>query len=363
VVSLARRLALFAPLGLAVVLTNYFVDPGNFFGTDARETRMARELLAGRTVETSFDFDEVALQKRLALGRRRAPDVLVLGSSHAMMLFAKAFPDREVTNASVSAASLEDLIGLFELYEERGLRPKVLFLSIDVWALNGALRNPSRSLEPELQAGLRRLGQKGSLEGGRGTQWLLLASPAYFQTSLFQLAASAARLSQTGHRNTIHAPKSVRHPDGSVEWTPLLADRTPEEVEAIATRGVAPSYVRQPPDPERVRLLGAFLDDLGRRGCRVILWLPPYHPAAYPSFSAAEGAGLPRSEAKIRALALTRGIPVLGSYDPSQSPVVGADFIDDSHMRRRPANALVARQMAEAGTDLDAPKPFPEVTR
>lgn len=368
--KLARRLFLFAPLGLAVVAVNYFVDPGHLFGRGVPEARIAEELIAGRSVVAGFAIDELRLQQGLAERRRHAPDVLVLGSSRAMPLSAEAFPGRAVVNASVSSASLEDAIALLELYEGHGLRPRTVFLAIEPWALNGSLRNPSVALEPELQAGFRRLGRRagstyGALPVGLKRRWLRLLSPAYFQASLVSLLARgfegrASRASGRG-RGAAEAPRagsSRMQPDGSVEWQPVLAQRSPAEVEAmaLAAGARAPGYLQAGPDRDRVLLLGALLGDLASRGVRVVLWLPPFHPAAYGTLVAGNhGRGLWRGEAEVRALAAASRVPVLGSYDPARSDVAGEDFIDYNHLRRGAANALVARQLAAAGIDLALP--------
>jgi hypothetical protein len=346
------------------------VDPGHLFGRGVPEARIAEQLIAGQSVVAGFAIDELRLQQSLAERRSHAPDVLVLGSSRAMPLSAEAFPGRAVVNASVSSASLEDAIALLELYEGHGLRPRTVLLAIEPWGLNGSLRNPSVALEAELQAGLRRLGRRagtayGALPGAVGLKrrWLSLVSPAYFQASLVSLLArgfvgSPSRAPERGRGaagEATRAGSSRMQPDGSVDWEPVLAERSPAEVEAIARAAGAraPGYLQKDPDPDRVLLLGALLGDLASRGVRVVLWLPPFHPAAYRTLVAGgRGRGLWRGEAEVRALAAASPVPVLGSYDPARSDVAGEDFIDSNHLRRRPANALVAGQMAAAGIDL-----------
>ena len=368
--KLACRLSLFAPLGLAVVAINGLVDPGHLFGHGAPEARIAEELIAGRSVVAGFAIDELRLQQSLAARRPHVPDVLVLGSSRAMPLSAEAFPGRAVVNASVSSASLEDTIALLELYEGHRLRPRTVLLAIEPWGLNGSLRNPSVALEAELQAGLRRLGRRagstyGALPGvvGLKRRWLALVSPAYLQASLVSLLARGfeGRASPAPERGRVAAGEPARagssrmQPDGSVNWEPALAERSPAEVEAMARAAGAraPGYLQPDPDPDRVLLLAALLGDLANRGVRVVLWLPPFHPAAYGALVAGgRGRGLWRGEAEVRALAAASRVPVLGSYDPALSDVAGEDFIDYNHLRRRPANALVAAQMAAAGVDL-----------
>jgi len=362
---LALKLLLFAPLALLVVGVNYAVDPGNAFGSEQRERRLATRLLAGRDVPASFALDELRLQRDLAEGRREAPEILVLGSSRAMMVGSAAFPGRAVVNASVSSASLEDAIALFELYEEHGLRPRTLLLGIDPWALNGSTRNPSSSLDPELQAGLRRLGRAApaaygalpALGGGRLARWLRLLSPSYFQASL----AVWLRGGRPERGDPAREPAPARgaaedpavlHPDGSRTWAPRLDDTPVEAARAYAaTQGASGlSFLKIPPDPDRVALLGAFVDHVGTLGVRVVIWLAPYHPAAYANLVAGHrAAAVMEGERAVRALAQPRHLVVLGSYDPAASGAREEDIADHHHLRWRQGNALIARLWVAAG--------------
>jgi hypothetical protein len=367
--GLAAKLALFLPLAALVAVGNYLVDPGNLFGPEEREAQVARALAAGQTVPVGFRFDELRFQQLLAKERARRPDLLVLGSSRSMVVSKEAFPSLEVVNASVSSASLEDVIALFELFEEHGLRPRILWLSVDPWALSGGLRNPSVSLDAELRAGLRRLGRAAGVEYGavpagigRRWRWLRLASPAYFQASLTTYLSRPRVTERAVARGTADPSggepletRGLLHPDGSREWSPLMESRTTEQIAAAVVAEVAraPAYELAPPDPDRLRLLRAFLEDLGRRGVRVVLWLPPYHPFAYSRLVAEDRArGLERAQAAVRALGRALRLPVLGAYDSGASGAAPADFIDRHHMRRGAANRLVARQLANAGIDL-----------
>jgi hypothetical protein len=367
---LLRSLSRFAPLGLLVVAVNYAGDPARLFASGDAEAELAEQMLAGRPVVASFRMDELRLQKRLAERREHAPDVLVLGSSRAMPVGSEAFPGRTVVNASVSSASLEDGIALLELYEGLGLKPKLLVLAVEPWALNGSLRNPSVALEPELRAGLRRLGVHAASGYGElpvaaavSRKWLKLVSPAYFQASLLALLTRGARAagpSPGSESGVAAATPGNGHrwmPDGSLDWGPSMAGRTTAEAEAMAVATAAgnPPYLQAPPAHERLVLLSALVKSAAERGIRVALWLPPFHPAAYPPLVAGRsGRVLAEGENAVRALAAIRQVPVLGSYDPARSGVTASDFVDYNHLRADAANQLMARLAGGLSPDVRA---------
>jgi hypothetical protein len=364
---LVLRLAALAPLGLTVVVVNWLADPGNLFGPDEVESRVAEQLWAGQTVSIGFGLDEMRLQQLRAENRRRRPDLLILGSSRAMTLSSAAFPSRDVVNSSVSSGSLEDYLALYELYVELGMRPKGVLLAVDPWALTGGLQNASVALEAQLQQARARLHMGtgpgyGSLPAVTArSRWWLLLSPAYFQASLPVLMGGRPARRRTALEPDGGAQQvddGVMYPDGSRQWPAEIVRRGPQEVSrrAAAFAAQRPTFVRDPPDPRRERLLSAFLGLMLRDGTDVALWLAPYHPTAWEALGKGEhGATLGETEGAIRSVCARHGVAVLGSYDPAGAGVAPEAFVDEHHLRRVFADDLLARALT--ATDGRRPPP------
>ena len=349
---LISRPVRFLPLLLLMVGINAHVDPGNVLGTGERERRLAEDLQAGHEVRVASGYDEMLLQRRCAERMHRRVDVLILGSSRSMTISAASFPGRTIWNGSVSSAAIEDYIAIEQAFEDRGLRPRAVLIGLDPWVLSAPLRNASVALDAERQRGLKRIGlgsgaERGALPPARSarSRYLELLSPAYFQASLSVLASGGWASLREGRRRVSGEPQAsmvaagnLVHPDGSLAWGPRLEDRTTEEV-----RQLARSYAARPPAallagellPERRRLLEAFVARLQDDGVAVAFWLAPFHPDTYPILRASEPPSIiEAAESAFRALAASRGVPVIGSFDPSAAGARPEDFVDEHHLRR-----------------------------
>jgi len=78
--------------------------------------------------ERTFKISQLALQK--------TPDVIVLGNSHAAMISTDMFPHQTTLfNMSISGASLEDLLIMWQVVKVSNRIPKRIVLEIDPWML------------------------------------------------------------------------------------------------------------------------------------------------------------------------------------------------------------------------------------
>jgi hypothetical protein len=89
---------------------------------------MSVHLLAGQPVGVNRNYNDRTLQRLLAAGRNIPPDLLVLGSSTSLELTADNFcvPAKGYFNASVSGATLKDLLAIYWLYSRNGAPRRIL---------------------------------------------------------------------------------------------------------------------------------------------------------------------------------------------------------------------------------------------
>lgn len=357
-VRLVRQLLLFVPVAALMALISWTVDPAYIFGR-ARLVpagQVANAWLAGRHVILgNWNLDERLVMRYYArrLWPWQAPSVLVIGSSRAMKLHRSQFADRSFFNTSVSGASLEDHLAIYELFRERGLKPRTVVLGVDPWLLNRHNRQPRWvTLEPEYRrASERLLGRRSIssalLAGVPTTKALELFSPAYFQASLSVAFGLSQRPTITDGEMTVPVTdrtavdEQIHYADGSIEDSEKVRHLTREYVRedaiAVATSERPYSlgdFTRL--DPDLMGLFERFVFDLQGSGITTVFYLPPYHPAAYqrlieqPKFRI-----LLDVEDYFRRFAAARGIVVHGSYDPVPCGLDESDFTDSMHTTRR----------------------------
>lgn len=358
--KLFRKLALLVPVPLLVALTNVSVDPAHLFSSRYEEGAV-EILLSGRNVANLAEYDERVFARLMAERMPRAPEVLVLGSSRAMLISSRLFPGKRVFNSAMSSATLPDLVGATELYRHR--MPQAIVIGVDPWLFSAEFTRRifgSQGIplsEPYRQA-LVRWGSPVPAEIARASEgdrqrerWLELLSPSYFQASLGALARRATG-SDTGTYSPTERTEAegfVRLVDGSRSYPAQVRQRTAPDVAAEAARYAAGGVYflmrsHEQLDPGLQAVFLHWIDELLARRVRLSFFLPPDHPIVHERMaSRASFSGVPRTEAWIREQAGRRGIEVIGSYDPHACGLKGEDFHDATHARRDVVEALLGQ--------------------
>jgi len=355
-----RRLGRVAPLALLVVAINAVSDPGQVISGHAYERRVADILLSGRHAAGVWAYDDRAVQRLYAEGLASAPEVLVLGSSRVMPIRARDFAPRTFYNASVSSATLDDILALHELFASRGGGPSLLIVGIDPWMLQP---NDTMTGWQTLSAEHERACEKAALTdcdrapilAGARRALRAVVSPSYFQASSGALLGrfvkgGAGERRVTAVTDEDAAPDQLlRRADGSLRY-PLDFGKDLEQGRAAARiygrdfeRGqIGFLPPRAGPKERFVRVLEAFLRTTRAAGTEVWVVLAPYHPDAWPSLSA-EGSMITQAEDALRRLGAASLTRVVGSFDPGRAGCPNpAEYHDPAHPREACLERLIA---------------------
>ncbi len=321
---------------------------------DARLRAAAATLRPGLAMVFGGFVDERRLQKaRLEVIER--PRVTVFGSSRVREMSGALVHAAPGTfyNLGLSAAAVEDYIGLWSLIEERGIRPRIAVFGVDAWVFN--VNHEQRlwhALAPEVsrfQGGVtggdwarwRRLRQ--ALDGWEQAKELL--SYTVLETSLRDLERTVVRRKRRGDdllralagdlvpEPAIDGQRAIRA-DGSVIVPP--PDATPAQI-----REAVLHHVRTGPyglvdfrwNPEAAAALERLWREMRARGVDLIVYTPPYHPAAWevlrrePHYRAA----LDSTAVFLARLTTQVGARFLNASDPAVIPCGEAEFYDVQH--------------------------------
>jgi len=321
---------------------------------DARLRAAAATLRPGLAMVFGGFVDERRLQKaRLEVIER--PRVIVFGSSRVREIsgaLVHAAPG-QFYNLGMSAAVVEDYIGLWSLIEERGIRPDIAVFGVDAWVFNA---NHEQSLWHALAPEVSRF--LGGSTGRSWTRWppvqrLLsgwdqtkeLLSYTVLQTSLRDLERTVLRRKRRGDDllkalagDVVPDPppdgrRAIRA-DGSVILR--LSDTTPAQV-----RDAVLQHVRTGPyglvdfqwNGEAAASLERLWLDMRARGVDLVVYTPPYHPAAWealrrePRYQAA----LDSTAVFLARLSKQVGARFFDASDPAVIPCGEAEFYDMQH--------------------------------
>jgi uncharacterized protein YfiM (DUF2279 family) len=338
---------------------------------DRRFQAAAALLKPGQAVIVTRELDDRRLQ-RMRLQVIPRPAVVAFGSSRVMPLGGAALglAPGQFYNAAVSAASVEDHIAFWQLLKRGGRAPDIAIFSIDHWAL-------ARSQEQ-----VRWLALSGEvsefLEGaGRGTGWgwaplhrlayrwarfKELFSYTVLKTSVADLERAARGRGRRGAeveaslRRDVVAEGQVGdrravRADGSLIYDRAYDGQAAEQVREDAARfaragarGLAQFRV----DPERLVRLELLWRDMRAQGVELVVYLPPYHPAAWALIRAEPrtAAALADSAAAVAGLAARVGARFLDASDPASIPCDAERFYDGDHARVECLRAVIERLLA-----------------
>ena len=123
------------PILILLLVVNYFGDAARLFDNDY-EKQMANIVASGKYVTNIDNYDERLFQKELIFNKNIQPNIVVIGSSTTMLINSDLFPDTLLFNNSVSGASIEDIVGIYQLYKTNNKLPRKIIIGIDPWMFN-----------------------------------------------------------------------------------------------------------------------------------------------------------------------------------------------------------------------------------
>jgi hypothetical protein len=349
VLAFTARVLLLLGIASLPVAFSFVVDPARLFTSSRAEEAIAHALASGRNVVGFTSFDDRSIERSLAGLRPRRAEVLALGSSRMQLLPASAFPDVVMANAAMSGATMDDVIGVYGLYDTKERRPTRVVLGVDPWSQSYSAPLGWRSLIVPRAKILERLGVpvfpwRERYERSRFavTQ---LASPEYFRLSLLSFRRSGLKsrkwIATTREQNT----ELTKLSNGTLVWPVVSPDSAVRLTSRYVERGFQEDNRFQRLQERRRRqtdVLERFVRYLKAEGIAVTIVLVPYPPEVFAAFGTLPEHPVDSVEASLRTMAARTGARLVGSYDPRPYGLTARDFFDESHLRPGPLATLVS---------------------
>ncbi len=348
-------LLVFCLFGTVSVFT-YRMDPGNIFENDQLVKDCGNWLIEGHDVAVTQNFIDRQLQKYLIMHDDKEYDVLVFGSSRTMPIGEELFPGNSMRNYSVSAATLEDAIALYFLYERYHQQPKKVVFGIDAWFFARGYEGWKELLADYAYGKARLAGGEMKTNPNFETTYLWfekytqLVSWPYFMTSVKKCKQLLQSGEKKGYyivedRATFPENVSYMHSDGSrISADDILV--TDEEASVAARRFVSNSEMATLGRYDELRKmeLQSFLSYLRSQDVDVVLYFTPYHPIAY-SYVEQKYPKILEAERFFQELASDYHFSVVGAYNPQICGLSEKDFRDGIHLRREAVNRILGGKL------------------
>lgn len=327
------------PFILLIISTNYFIDPAKLFNQNY-EDEMVDILMENKFVTNISNYKERIFQEKFIKKLKYTPEVVVLGSSRARTINTEMIGVRSLINNSVSGASIEDLIGIYQMYIENDRIPKKIILGIDPWTLN---ENNDQVRWKSISEYYYRF-KKSEGTNARNPFLNELVSISYFQSSIKKIVKGNKISSPTPTITKVNNTNTMLS-DGSNVLSYSLMNISQEEVnEKVKTylnreqiyglRGFNEISTKALVDLE------LFLTELESRQIDVVFYLSPYHPQVWRKIEKGYKKVL-LTESLIKGIAIEKKISVKGSFNPLETNVNLGDFRDGMHIQQSGVNKIL----------------------
>lgn len=304
-------------VGLIFIFIGYFTSKIDF----AREEAMAKDLAYHGVIYSSNINERTFIKSRIKY-ENIEPEAIAIGSSRIMQASSKV-TQLDLLNLSVSGASIEDLVAIWEVSSNK-FNPTYVFLGADPWIFNvNSGQSHWKSLETEYGSALSKLGLATDVSHSPSVSTLSFNSVA---VKFFDF------VNQSKIRADDDTPSLVDkiRKDGSRVYNLAYANKSLEEVERGAQSYISYAMSNYQYSNEVRHILEKFVSQLKAQNRKVVLVLSPYHPSLYDLMQLQDRKFL-EIESIFKDIALTNGVQLIGSYDPTKVGCSSEDFYDGMH--------------------------------
>ncbi|TPN87886.1 hypothetical protein [Aquimarina algicola] len=322
------------PVLIALVSVNYFGDAAHIFDSKY-EKKMVSIIEKKKNITNISNYDERVFQKELITTLNYNPDIIILGSSRTMMINSEYFPNKILYNNSVSGASIEDILAIYEINKVNNKNPKKIIIGIDPWLFNennGQIR--WKSIEQYYKK-FHGDSDKIDLDIAKYKE---LISFSYFQESLLNLIGSITGSNELKETTKKYNDNATKLLDGSLVYGKDYRERDKDEVDRKAKSYVLGKiYSIEGFSSISSKIWEEFdklIKDIRQNNIEVEFYVFPYHPHVYEKIHKEYQAVL-EVENEIIRYSVEHNIKLTGSFNPQKLDMDESFFYDGMHCNER----------------------------
>ena len=329
-----KILTTFTLLLIFLVSVNYWGDSAKIFHT-GYENKIADIIFNNKNATNISNFDERILQRELIKKLEIRPDIMVLGSSRTMLINSTYFKGSKLINNSVSGASIEDLISIFQIYKTKNMLPKEIILGIDPWIFNRNNGQESwNTLRDEYYSFTNK--KKEKKESIINNKFKQLFSLSYFQSSFRNLPNVITGRNDPIATDKIHNQSNTKLVDGSLSYNKKYRESLNENVE-ISVRSYITGRIYSVENfkiisPKMFKEFEDLCNNILDNNIKLSFFISPYHPIVYEKIKQ-DYLMVLQTENKILKFAKENNIKCFGSFNPVTEALESQDFYDGMHAK------------------------------
>ena len=319
---------------ILIVSTNYLGDSAQLFNK-GYENKIAKIRLQGNNVTNITNYDERILQREWISKIESSPDIVVLGSSRSMMIRAKDFKNKKLINNSVSGASVQDLIAIYQLYKSNKILPETFIIGLDPWIFN---ENNGQTRWLSLKQEYSFFFDENIDRNLNCEKLKQLVSISYFQSS-FKMGLEKILKKNVDPIATdkIYNRNDSKLFDGSVTYNKKYTESSNyKTVNMRALESVKSEIYSlnkfEDISPELFSEFEKLCMEILHNDIRLLIWIPPYHPLVYEKLKKKYEIVL-ELENQILKFTKSKNIVCSGGLNPAKFGLISENFYDGMHLK------------------------------
>lgn len=339
----------FLPI-ITIISVNLYADPAYLFKQGKIEKQIAEHILNGYNVNGITNLNERLLQKYIIENTPDTIKEIVLGSSRGMLIDKNLASNRtSFFNHSVSGGSLEDFLGIYNLYIEQEKYPTSIIIELSPWVLNDncstgnrwkTLLQNYRSMSHILQ-----LSSAYDVFYFPNTEFLELVSPSYFQESYRNLMSNDHIKSEPIPSTSPDSINATILTDGSRLYDQKYNQTDSAALSTLQSENIG-RFVHwggfdrfQVLSSEKQEVFSRFIQYLQQKDTKLLFLLTPFHPLVYNELKKLYP--IEDTENFFYSFAAQHNIKITGSYNPEKYNFSIYDFHDGMHPRKHVYQTLL----------------------
>jgi len=320
------------PFLAILILVNYFGDAARLFANDY-EKKMANILGKGTYITNFGNYDERLCQLEFIKLPKVQPRTVIIGSSRTMLINSTNFPNETLFNNSVSGASIEDIISIYQIYKENNKLPSKIIIGIDPWTFND-LSDQKRWMS--IDTYFYRFLKTEHKESSRAFKYQELVSMSYFQSS-FKLIPKFLKGNLDPRPTTkTHNIAATKLLDGGLVYDQMFREASEKEIDDRIAAYLAEDLYNienfKEISEKSWKLFSQLVKELKNHHIAVEFIFSPYPPKVYDRIQKNYPLVL-RTESMVKEFAKLQQITCYGSFSPFLLGMDKTFFYDGMHMK------------------------------
>ncbi len=320
------------PILIILISVNYFGDAAHLFDNNY-EKNIAKIINSGKYVTNIANYDERLLQKELISNGPIKPQLVVLGSSRTMLLNSDLLPGIKIFNSSVSGASIEDIVSIYQLYKSKHKLPAKIIIGIDPWTFND---NNGQNRWESIASYFYDFENIKNEENATVSKYKELFSFSYFQNSVKLLPKLLKGKTKPLSTNIKLNTTATKLTDGSLVYDKLYRDASKKEIEIKINSYLSDKLYSienfNTISDTNWKIFEKLITDMKTNNIQIEFFLVPYAPSVYNKVAKKYPMVL-KTEKMVKEFASINSIRMYGSFNPSELKMDESYFYDGMHCK------------------------------